>query len=86
MEEEPDANSPYDRMIHDEKMNIINRLVNELPQGCNFFIAFTFNVPQLHDKPLFFGKFVDQPIDDVRPESEERGSKRGTHPRNGGRT
>ena len=22
MEEEPDANSPYDRMIHDEKMNI----------------------------------------------------------------
>ena len=32
MEEEPDANSPYDRMIHDEKMNIINRLVNELPE------------------------------------------------------
>ena len=26
------ANSPYDRMIHDEKMNIINRLVNELPE------------------------------------------------------
>ena len=32
MEEEPDANSPYDRMIHDEKLNIINRLVNELPE------------------------------------------------------
>ncbi len=32
MEEEPDAISPYDRMIHDEKMNIINRLVNELPE------------------------------------------------------
>ena len=32
MEEEPYANSPYDRMIHDEKMNIINRLVNELPE------------------------------------------------------
>ena len=32
MEEERDANSPYDRMIHDEKMNIINRLVNELPE------------------------------------------------------
>ena len=29
MEEEPDANSP---MIHDERMNIINRLVNELPE------------------------------------------------------
>ena len=37
----------------------------QIQQGCNFFIAFTFNVPQLHDKPLFFGKFVDQPIDDV---------------------
>ena len=32
MEEEPDANSPYDQMIHDERMNIINRLVNELPE------------------------------------------------------
>ena len=28
----PDANSPYDQMIHDERMNIINRLVNELPE------------------------------------------------------
>ena len=27
-----DANSPYDQMIHDERMNIINRLVNELPE------------------------------------------------------
>ena len=32
MEEEPDANSPYDQLVHDEKMNIINRLVNELPE------------------------------------------------------
>lgn len=32
MEEEPDANNPYDRMIHDERINIINRLVNELPE------------------------------------------------------
>lgn len=32
MEEKPDANSPYDRMIQDERMNIINRLVNELPE------------------------------------------------------
>ena len=32
MEEEPDANSPYDRMVHDEKMRIINRLVDELPE------------------------------------------------------
>ena len=32
IEEEPDANSPYDQMIHDERMNIINRLVNELPE------------------------------------------------------
>ena len=32
MEEEPDANSPYDRMVHDERMSIINRLVNELPE------------------------------------------------------
>ncbi|WP_301875210.1 RNA polymerase sigma factor, partial [Bacteroides caecimuris] len=32
MEEAPDANSPYDQMIHDERMNIINRLVNELPE------------------------------------------------------
>ena len=32
MEEEPDANSPYDQMIHDERMSIINRLVNELPE------------------------------------------------------
>ena len=30
MEEEPDANSPYDRMIHDEKMNIINRLTQDI--------------------------------------------------------
>ena len=30
--EEPDANSPYDRMVHDEKMRIINRLVDELPE------------------------------------------------------
>ena len=29
---EPDANSPYDQLVHDEKMNIINRLVNELPE------------------------------------------------------
>mgnify|MGYP004714051799 CR=1 FL=1 len=33
MEEEPDANSPYDRMVHDEKMRIINRLVDELPKN-----------------------------------------------------
>lgn len=32
MEEEPDANSPYDRMIHKEKMNLINKLVDELPE------------------------------------------------------
>ena len=32
MEEEPDANSLYDQMIHDERMNIINILVNELPE------------------------------------------------------
>ena len=32
MEEEPDSNSPYDQLVHDEKMNIINRLVNELPE------------------------------------------------------
>ena len=32
MEQEPDANSPYDQLVHDEKMNIINRLVNELPE------------------------------------------------------
>ena len=32
MGEEPDANSPYDQLVHDEKMNIINRLVNELPE------------------------------------------------------
>ena len=33
MEEEPDANRPYDQMIHDERMNIINRLVNELQEA-----------------------------------------------------
>lgn len=32
MEEEPDANSPHDRMIHREKMNLINKLVDELPE------------------------------------------------------
>ena len=32
MEEEPDASSPYDRMVHDERMSIINKLVDELPE------------------------------------------------------
>ncbi len=32
LEEEPDANSPYDQVVHDEKMDIINKLVNELPE------------------------------------------------------
>ena len=41
MEEEPDANSPYDRMIHDEKMNIINRLVNELPKKKRLIMQLT---------------------------------------------
>ena len=32
MEEEPDASGPYDQLVHDERMNIIHRLVNELPE------------------------------------------------------
>ena len=32
MEEQPEANGPYDQLVHDEKMNIIHRLVNELPE------------------------------------------------------
>lgn len=32
MEEQPDGLNPYDQLIHDEKMMMINRLVNELPE------------------------------------------------------
>lgn len=38
MEEEPDANSPYDQLVHDERMNLINRLVNELPEKQRFIM------------------------------------------------
>lgn len=32
MEEEADASGPYDRLVNDERMNLIHRLVNELPE------------------------------------------------------
>lgn len=32
LEEEPETSSPYDRMVNDERMRIIHRLVNELPE------------------------------------------------------
>ena len=32
MEEEADASGPYDQMVNDERMSIIHRLVNELPE------------------------------------------------------
>lgn len=32
MEEAPDTDSPYDRMVNDERMSIIHRLVDELPE------------------------------------------------------
>ena len=30
-----------------------NLFLCQIQKGCNLLIAFTFNVPQLHDKPLF---------------------------------
>lgn len=32
MEETPDSCSPYEQLVHEERMNLINRLVNELPE------------------------------------------------------
>ena len=32
MEKESDVNSPYDQLVHDERLTLINRLVNELPE------------------------------------------------------
>lgn len=32
MEEAPEASGPYDRLINDERMKIIHRLINELPE------------------------------------------------------
>lgn len=32
MEEEADASGPYDRLVNDERLSIIHRLVNELPE------------------------------------------------------
>ncbi|WP_294627548.1 RNA polymerase sigma factor [uncultured Bacteroides sp.] len=31
-EEEPDADSPYEQLVHDERIKLINRLVDELPE------------------------------------------------------
>lgn len=32
LEEAPEASGPYDRLINDERMKIIHRLINELPE------------------------------------------------------
>ncbi len=32
VEQLPDANSPYDRLVNKERMNLIHRLMNELPE------------------------------------------------------
>lgn len=32
MEQTPDASSPYDRLVDKERMNLVHRLVNELPE------------------------------------------------------